>query len=259
MKFLVIDDDPDIAEALSISLNLSWPRATVLAAPDGATGLWMAEFERPDAVILDIGLADIDGYEVCKRLRQFFKMALIMLTARTGNTEAAKALELGADDFITKPFSHTVLLSRLRTVLRRYQSSPGKEAPDTYEYNGFSMDLKAREVRRHGRLVKLTPIEYSLLCQLVKNAGRVLSPRSLLTKVWGPEYDDVNYVKVHLHHLRRKLEDDSQFPKMIQTEPGKGYVFVEPRQPGSLNLSLPAMPPNSTGFNRGFDDAIVQY
>jgi len=229
MKVLVIDDDPDLVEVVRLCFELRWPDATVLSAGDGASGLELVEAESPDIIILDIGLPDMDGYEVCREIRRWSDVPIIMLTVRSEDTDIVKGLELGADEYITKPFSHIELLARVQAVLRRVEMLPLESGEQPFVSGELRVDFAAREVHVRGVLVKLTPIEYNLLYHLIKNAGRVLTHASLLGKVWGREYfDAINYLKVHIQHLRQKLEEDPQDPKMIITERGVGYKFVKP-------------------------------
>ncbi|MCL4533550.1 MAG: response regulator transcription factor [Bacteroidetes bacterium] len=227
MKVVVVDDEPDVTETVQICFSMRWPDAEVLSAADGRSGVALVSRERPDVVILDIGLPDVDGYEVCREIRDFSDVPIIMLTARGGDLDKVKGLELGADDYITKPFSHIELLARVRALLRRVNAhGAGADVPP-YITAELSVDFGSREVRRHGKLVKLTPIEYGLLYHLVRNAGQVLPHRALLAKVWGREYlDEVGYLKVHIRNLRQKIEDDPENPHLIVTERGVGYRFV---------------------------------
>ncbi|MEW6034661.1 MAG: response regulator transcription factor [Chloroflexota bacterium] len=229
MKVLLIDDDPDVAETVTMCFNLSWPEAKVVVAYDGRSGIEMLEKEKPDVVILDLGLPDMDGMDVCRHIRRVSDVPVLMLTARGQDVDKVKGLEGGADDYITKPYSYVELLARVRAVLRRSQAALPISDEPPYVAGGLSVDFAAREVSWRGQPVKLTPIEYRLLYHLVKNRGRVLPHRTLLAKVWGREYvDDTDYLKVHIQHLRQKLEEDPQKPRMVLTERGVGYKFVEP-------------------------------
>ncbi len=229
MKVLVIDDEPDVTETVQICFSLRWPDAEVFSASDGRMGVNVAAKERPEIIILDIGLPDIDGYEVCREIRDFSDVPIIMLTARSSDLDKVKGLELGADDYITKPFSHIELLARVRAIMRRINAGVVTTEVPPYMANGFSIDFGSHEVRRHDRLIKLTPIEYGLLYHLVRNAGQILPHRALLAKVWGREYiNEVGYLKVHIRNLRQKIEDDPENPRLILTERGTGYRFVPP-------------------------------
>jgi two-component system KDP operon response regulator KdpE len=183
----------------------------------------------PEVVILDIGLPDIDGFEVVQRIRQFSEVPVIMLTARHEELDKVRGLELGADDYITKPFSHIELLARVRAVLRRTESQiPANEGPP-YDDGYLRIDYLSRDVSVAGNPVKLTPIEYGLLYHLTRNPNRVLTFRTLLAKVWGREYmEETDYLKVHIQHLRKKLSDDPRRDQMVVNERGVGYKFVTP-------------------------------
>lgn len=229
MKVLIIDDEPDIREILSIAFNLRWPEATVLMAGSGSQGLDTAVAEKPDIVILDVTLPDGDGFDVCKKIRSRTDAPVIFLTARDSEVDKVKGLEAGADDYILKPFNHLELLARVRAILRRNRSNSPGGPESQYAKGKLKIDFGARTVSINGEEVDLPPLEYSLLYHLVKNADRVIPHKTLLAKVWGREYvDQVDYLKVHVQRLRSKLEDDPQHPQLIVTERGVGYRFVGP-------------------------------
>ncbi|MCI0440932.1 MAG: response regulator transcription factor [Chloroflexi bacterium] len=229
MKILVIDDEPDICEVITISFNLRWPDARVIATGTASKALEACRKESPEIIILDIGLPDADGFDLCKQLRETSESPILILTARNSEIDKVKGLELGADDYITKPFSHLELLARVRAVLRRHRSPYVGVSEPPYKRGPLSIDFGAREIRVGGEVVKLPPIEYSLLYHLVKNPNRVVPHKTLLAKVWGREYvDQIEYLKVHVQRLRSKLERDPQRPAIIVTERGVGYKFVEP-------------------------------
>jgi len=227
MRVLVIDDEPDVLEIVRLTFNLRWSDAEVVTASNGEDGLALVEVEKPDIVILDIGLPDIDGFQVLQRLRRFSEVPVVMLSARHEEVDKVKGFELGADDYVTKPFSHTELLARVRAVLRRTESQvPANEGPP-FEAGPLRIDYAARAVLVNDEPVNLTPIEYGILYHLTRNENRVLTFRTLLAKVWGREYvDETDYLKVHIQHLRRKLGDDPQRDPMIANERGVGYKFV---------------------------------
>ncbi|MBI2940842.1 MAG: response regulator transcription factor [Chloroflexi bacterium] len=229
MKVLIVDDEPDIIEVLEVCFQLRWPGTTIVAADDGEGGIRLADLEQPDLIILDVGLPDMDGFEVCQALRRFTQVPVIMLTARGEGIDKVKGLELGADDYVTKPFDHLELLARAQAVLRRIQRADQPSRPRSIVVGPVSLDPGSREVRVDGRLVRLTPTEYNLLYHLARHAGQILPHRTLLAKVWGREYvDEVDYLKVHIQHLRQKLGDDSQAPRLILTERGVGYRLAVP-------------------------------
>ena len=228
MKILVIEDDPIISETVTICFNLRWPEAEVITTDSGEQGLKLATASTPDVIILDVGLPGIDGYETLRRLRSITDVPAIMLTAKDGEVAKVKGLEYGADDYITKPFSHIELLARVRAVLRRTVAGTPEQSRGSYlsEPAGLEIDLDSRSVHRHGQLINLAPLEYSLLYHLTSNEGRVMTHGVLLAKVWGQEYvKEVDYLKVYIRRLRTKLGDDPQNPELIHTERGVGYIY----------------------------------
>ncbi len=219
---LVIDDEPQIRRLLRVTLEANGYR--VFDASTGQEGIAHAAQRRPDVVLLDLGLPDLDGVEVVKRLREWSRIPVIILSVRDGEDDKVASVDSGADDYVTKPFSAVELLARIRTALRHTQPS-GTEA--VFRCGNLEVDLAARVVRKRGQEIKLTPIEYSLLRLLVTHAGKVLTHRQLLNEVWGPKaVAETHYLRVHLAHLREKLEDDSSQPKLILTEPAVGYRLV---------------------------------
>ena len=228
MKALVIEDDPGIIEAVSLCFQLRWSDVKVSSASQGAKGLELIETEKPDIVILDIGLPDMDGFQVIREIRRFSQVPVIMLTVRDKDIEIAKGLELGADDYITKPFSHIELVARVQAVLRRARGVPVSEERPFVSGN-LVIDFARNEVSVSGKPAKLTSTEYNLLHHLVKNEGRLLPHETLLTKVWGETYQDArDLLRVHIQHLRQKLGDSADSPKIIVTEHGMGYKFIRP-------------------------------
>ncbi len=238
MKILVIEDDPIISETVTICFNLRWPEAEIITTDSGEQGLKLATSFTPDIIILDVGLPGMDGYETLRRLRSITDAPAIMLTAKDGEVAKVKGLEYGADDYITKPFSHIELLARVRAVLRRTVASTPEQSRGSYlsEPAGLEIDLDSRTVHRHGRLVSLAPLEYSLLYHLTSNEGRVMTHSVLLAKVWGQEYvEEVDYLKVYIRRLRTKLGDNPQNPELIHTERGVGYIYqVRLRTPDTI-------------------------
>jgi two-component system KDP operon response regulator KdpE len=221
---LVIDDDPQIVRALVINLEARAYEAD--AAHDGATALRLAAARRPDVVVLDLGLPDMDGVEVIRGLRGLTRVPILALSARRSSEEKARALDAGADDFVTKPFGMDELLDRLRAAVRRAEAVRDSEADVIVETGEFTVDLAAKKVSRSGREVRLTPTEWRLLEVLVRNTGRLVGQKQLLQEVWGPSYGtETNYLRVYMAQLRRKLEADPSHPKHFITEPGTGYRF----------------------------------
>jgi len=229
MKVLVIEDDPGIIEVVSLCFQLRWSGTTVVTASTGRKGIELVESESPEVVILDIGLPDIDGYQVLKEIRRFSDVPVLMLTVRGEDTDVAKGLELGADDYITKPFSHIELIARVQAVLRRAQGIAVTDDERPFSAGKLSVDFSRNEVLISGESVKLTSTERKLLYYLIRNEGRILSHESLLTKVWGDTYVDArDLLRVHIQHLRQKLEDSADTPSIIVTEHGIGYKFIRP-------------------------------
>lgn len=226
MRILAVDDEPEVIDVVRLCFNLRWPEAEVIAATTGEEALAAIEGQAPDLVLLDIMLPDIDGFEVCEEVRRFSDVPIIMLTARDAEVERVRGLEMGADDYITKPFSHLELLARSRAVLRRYQSQP-PAVGETFEAGNFQMDYGTRRVTVGDKQVRLTPIEYGLLYHLTRNAGRVLPHRTLLAKVWGREYtNELDYLKVYIRRLRHKLGEEMGATISIESERGVGYRLV---------------------------------
>ncbi|MEX0682848.1 MAG: response regulator transcription factor [Dehalococcoidia bacterium] len=226
MKILVVEDDPDVVEVVNLCFTLRWPEAEVKSATNGEEALAMIEREKPDFVLLDVVLPGMDGFQICQEVRQFSDVPIVMLTARDSEVDKVRGLEMGADDYITKPFSHLELLARVRAVIRRYQSQL-PAVGESFESGGLRIDFASRTVTVNGAIVRLTPTEYSLLYHLSRNAGRVLPHQTLLAKVWGREYtDEIDYLKVYIRRLRQKLEGDPQVIGEIVSERGVGYKFV---------------------------------
>jgi two-component system KDP operon response regulator KdpE len=220
---LVIDDEPQIRRLLRVTLEANGYE--VFDATTGNDGIVQAAQCRPEIILLDLGLPDLDGVEVLKRIREWSRVPVIILSVRDRENDKIAALDAGADDFVTKPFSSGELLARLRTTLRRSQP---QSAAAIFRADNLEIDLASRIVRKSGIEVKLTPTEYSLLRLLVVHAGKVLTHRQLLTEVWGPNaVEQTHYLRVHVAHLREKLEVSAAQPEFIRTEPGVGYRFVD--------------------------------
>ena len=229
MKLLVVDDDRNIVEAVTLGFQLQWQECEVITAFDGEKGLDLFFEEQPDVVILDVALPEMNGFEVLRRIRQVSDVPVLMLTAKGEEMDKVKGLEFGADDYITKPFSHLELFARIKAVLRRAELPPPISAAPSFSVGELAINFESRTVTLLGRPIKLTPTEYNLLYHLVRNAGRVLAHETLLAKVWGDEYrNDVDYLKVYVSRLRNKLEDSPDRPRYILTERGLGYRFSRP-------------------------------
>lgn len=224
MRLLIVDDAPEVVESVQLDFMLMWPGAEVVAAGDGRTALDLVQRETFDLVLLDIGLPDEDGFSVLKRLRETSTIPVVMLTARDGTEEKIRGLQMGADDYVTKPFNHLELIERVRAVLRRVELT--RSTGPTVRYNDFEMDFEKQEVRVAGKLVRLTPTEYNVLHHLVSHQGVVQGHETLLKQVWGPEYrDEVEYLRVYVRRIREKLGDDPERPRYIATVRGYGYRF----------------------------------
>jgi two-component system KDP operon response regulator KdpE len=223
---LVIDDDKLTARMITDQLNEEGH--TVHVAHDGREGLRQMYSHQPDLIILDVLMPEMDGWTTCRRIREVSNVPIIMLTARDRPQDIIRGLDEGADEYVTKPFEMSVLLARVRAVLRRVSLPPTLRQKEDVSYSDEYLTFNPvdRRVMIDGELVKLTPTEYNLLALLIKNSGRVLPYRSLLEQVWGWEYiDDVDYLRVYIWHLRRKLEPDPKNPRYVLTEHGVGYRF----------------------------------
>jgi two-component system, OmpR family, KDP operon response regulator KdpE len=221
---LVIDDEPQIRRAVRNAL--SEPDVRVIEAATGKEGIDLAAAERPTLVILDLGLPDVSGLDVCRELRTWSSAPIIVLSARHSDQEKVALLDAGADDYVTKPFSTVELQARARAQLRRSRQTPVTGADEAIEVNGVRIDLAKPSLVRDGEAIHLTRTEWDLLRALLKHAGRTLTHRQLFTAVWGNSYGDAQqHLRVHVRNLRRKIEADPVRPRLIVTEPGVGYRF----------------------------------
>jgi two-component system KDP operon response regulator KdpE len=219
---LVIDDEPQMRRLLRVTLEANGYR--VFDAATGKDGVAQAAQRRPDVVLLDLGMPDLEGAEVLKRLREWSRVPVVILSVRDREDDKVAALDAGADDYVTKPFNSAELLARLRAALRHAQPQ-GADA--IFRSGNLEMDLSKRVVLKNGAEVKLTPIEYSLLRVLVTHAGKVLTHRHLLTEVWGPKaVEQTHYLRIHIAHLREKIEDNPSKPELIITESAVGYRLI---------------------------------
>jgi two-component system response regulator RegX3 len=223
-KVLVVEDEPSLVEALEF--GLAEEGFEVIAANDGAASLTLFDRERPDLVLLDLMLPELSGTEVCKRIRSHSKTPIIMLTARDSEIDKVVGLEVGADDYVTKPFSMRELIARVKAVLRRSGEDPGNADAMAVEVSGVRVDAERYEVSVRGRTVELPPKEFALLELLVRNAGRVLTREVLIDRIWGADYvGDTKTLDVHIKRLRGRIEEDPHEPLLIQTVRGVGYKF----------------------------------
>jgi two-component system KDP operon response regulator KdpE len=231
MKILVVDDDNSILDALAVGFQLQWQDAEVIAASDGEAGLERFYQDEPDVVVLDVSLPGKSGFEVLREIRRISDVPVIMLTARGEELDQVRGLELGADDYVIKPFGHLALLARIKAVLRRAELPPPARAVPDFVAGGLTINFQNQSVTVDGEPVKLTPVEYRLLYHLVRNAGRLMPHQTLLDRVWGEEYGaTTDYLKVFISRLRAKIERQGA-PRCIQTERGLGYRFVRPEAP----------------------------
>ena len=222
---LVIDDEAQILRALRTILTAKGFRVSV--ASRGEEGLTMAAAQPPDLIILDLSLPDMDGVEVCARLREWTQVPIIILSVRESERDKVVALDKGADDYLTKPFGIEELLARIRVALRHSAQSIGSQKSQIVTAGPVVIDLALHQVTRDGEEIKLTATEFKLLAYLAANAGRVLTNQSILSHVWDPsEADRVVYLRVYVRQLRKKLEDDPDHPCIIRNEPGIGYRFM---------------------------------
>jgi len=224
-RVLIVDDEPQILRALRINLSVRGYEVTTAAT--GAAALRAAAETRPDVIVLDLGLPDIDGLEVLAGLRGWNATPVIVLSARSDSTEKVAALDAGADDYVTKPFAMDEFLARMRAAVRRGAASVDSDEP-VVETDSFTVDLAAKKVIKSGTEVHLTPTEWGMLEMLVRNRGKLVGRDELLKEVWGPSYaKETHYLRVYLAQLRRKLEDDPSHPRHLLTEAGMGYRFEQ--------------------------------
>ncbi|MFD3774676.1 response regulator [Streptomyces sp. NPDC058612] len=225
-RVLVVEDDPQLVRALRI--NLQARKFEVEEACDGGAALRLAAARKPDVIVLDLGLPDMDGIEVIKGVRGWSRVPILVLSARHTSEDKIRALDAGADDYVTKPFSMDELLARLRAATRRQEAPAASQATEVsvVTTDEFTIDLAAKKVRRGERTVRLTPTEWHLLEILITHPGRLITQSRLLLEVWGPTYgENTNYLRVYMAQLRRKLEADPSHPRYLITEPGMGYRF----------------------------------
>jgi two-component system, OmpR family, KDP operon response regulator KdpE len=227
MKVLLIDDDPDILDAVTVGFHFEWRDCTVLTAMTGADGLRLFVEHSPDIVVLDLTMPDMNGFEVLRELRRLSDVPIIMLTARQTEANHVRGLDLGADDYVTKPFTILTLLARIRAILRRAESRMGSAESRAVAFGDLTIDLRDQQVWVRGTRVHVTPAEYRLLYHLARNPNRVISNRVLCERVWGPDWQaTANDLKALVHRLRAKLGDNPREPRYIENQRGMGYRFV---------------------------------
>jgi two-component system KDP operon response regulator KdpE len=228
LKVLIAEDAQDMAELVAFGVRMTWPDCQVMLAATGAEALRSFASDPADLVVLDVAMPAPNGFEVLRRIRETSRVPILMLTVRSATVDKVRALDLGADDYLTKPFDHVELLARLRALVRRASPSHAAATPAIVA-GDLTIDVVTHEVRVGGELVHLTSTEYRLLHELARHGGRVLAHQLLLERVWGPEWTaETHYLKVFVARLRQKLGDDAERPRYIQTEWGVGYRFVAP-------------------------------
>ncbi len=238
-RILLAEDEVALRDF--VSRNLRVRGFEVLEASNGLEALAVWEREDPHLLIVDIMMPRMDGFEVCRRVREHSAVPIIVLTALDAESDKVTALDLGADDYLTKPFGVEELLARVRAVLRRTQGLTMPPTSGIKQFGDLEIDLAGHIVRLRGEEVRLSPIEFALLEQLITNAGKVLTHRMLLQSIWGPEYGgEAEYLRVYINRLRHKLELDPATPRYLLTEPGVGYRFVAPEIEGARRRPPPA-------------------
>lgn len=226
-RILVAEDEPRYIWA--IQTNLEARGYEVITAGDGQQAVQLAADAAPDLILLDIKMPILSGYEACRRIREFSTVPIIMITAMAEEADKVLGLDLGADDYVTKPFSVPELLARVRAALRRMEFAEGQAAGSCFEAGDLRVDFGQTRIYVRGQEVQLTPTEYRLLCELVKQPGRVLVTNYLTERVWGPGYEEgEKLIRQAIHRLRRKIEPDPHHPVYIRTRPGIGYLFAVP-------------------------------
>lgn len=226
VRIMVVDDDPRLLRF--VRANLESVGYQVLLATDGHQALELIERDQPDIIILDIMLPGMDGFEICRRIRAFSEVPIMMLTAKGEEADKVKGLELGADDYLTKPFGVQELIARVEALLRRTKFAEEAKPRPRFQMGDLVIDFAMRRVTVKSKEVTLTPTEYKLLSQLATNAGRVLLHDELLTRVWGPEYrNELEYLRAYVRSLRLKIEENPSQPKYILSRPGVGYLLAQ--------------------------------
>lgn len=224
MKLLIIEDDEEIIEAISLAFQIRWPEAQIVSTRYGKKGVELVESEQPDIVILDLGLPDTNGFDVLRRVRLFSEVPIIILTVRSEEADVIKGLEWGADDYIVKPFKQLELLARIKAQIRR-QGQPEEERISS---GPLKLDTATGQLYRNGKEINLTVTETRILGHLMRNAGYVVTHSSIAEAVWGDDYPGAaDSLKVHIRRLREKIEENPSSPVFIVTKPGVGYLFAK--------------------------------
>ena len=225
MKVLLIEDDREIVDAISLAFQIRWPEATLISTRLGQKGVELVESELPDIVILDLGLPDINGFEVLQQIRLFSQVPTIILTVRSDEADIVKGLEWGADDYITKPFRQLEFLARVKALIRRQ----GATEAETLSYGPLRLDTTIGQLNYDGKDISLTVTESHIMAHLMRNGGRAVTHSSLAEAVWGDDYPGAaDSLKVHIRRLREKIEEDPGHPRLILTRTGVGYFLARP-------------------------------
>lgn len=225
MKVLLIEDDREIVDAISLAFKIRWPEATLISTRLGQKGVELVESESPDIVILDLGLPDINGFEVLQQIRLFSQVPTIILTVRSDEADIVKGLEWGADDYITKPFRQLEFLARVKALIRRQ----GAAEAETLSYGPLRLDTTIGQLSYDGKDISLTVTESHIMAHLIRNGGRAVAHSSLAEAVWGDDYPGAaDSLKVHIRRLREKIEEDPSHPRLILTRTGVGYFLAKP-------------------------------
>ena len=228
MKALVIDDDDGIIQLVSLCLGVIWPDIKIVWTHLGGEGSELVKSTSPDLVVLDLGLPDMSGYDVLKIIRSFSKVPLIVLTARNEEVDVVRAFELGADDYIVKPFRQFEFLARVRSALSRFVHQPAKGEELRLTFGDFHFDSSLRRLEYHNKSIELTSTESVTLRALLENAGQVVNHKNIAQQIWGhPVPDDVKIIRVYIRHLREKIEIDPNDPALIITKAGEGYLLTK--------------------------------
>ena len=223
---LIIDSDSEVVEWVEVTVGMTWPEATILSASSGDAGIDAVDSKEPDLVVLEVDLPDLDGFRVCREIRRFSDVPIIMLTYRDKEADIVRGLDVGADDYLIKPLNSIVFVARVKAVLKRADLTLPFE-DKAFNYGDLKVGFGRGKVTLGRRRVNLTPTEYGLLCQLIKRSGKIVRSRTLLGLVWGREHlEEPQYLKVHIKHIRSKLGEDPAAPKYIFTKRNVGYGFA---------------------------------
>jgi len=239
MKILLVDDEKDFLRILDMAFQVYRPGYTLMAAHNGRDALTAVSKDSPDLVLLDVMLPDMDGFEICQRIRAQSSVPIVMLTARDREGDIVYGLEVGADDYITKPFSHRELMARIDALLRRTRTATFNAQAGSFRTGDLTVDFARRQAVIRRQRLDLTPKEYEVLEHLARNAGQVLTHDALLVKVWGPQYrDEPQYLKTYIYRLRKKIEDNPRRPRYIVSHYGTGYRMEQRHPPRARDTGL---------------------